>query len=334
MQAFKNPAEKAPNDIKRWRHHVEMAGCRLAFFLLPRLPRPVIKALAVTLGSLFHWIDARSRRVAIENLQAAFGDQYTPAERQRIARRSACHFALTFLDLFWARRLNRDNLDRYIVFENLDLLQKLDREGGVIGVCIHYGAYELAAYVCGFQGIEATLLARDFKNPGITALFTEAREGSGHHIIPREKALRRMLGVLRSGKTVGLMVDLALKIHEGGFALDCFGLKMNSTAIHGALHLRTGRPLLPISNEPLPDGRRLVRLHPPLEFPPGSTPEQIAQGCWDFFEDQVRARPELWLWCYRHFRYRPSNTTRFYPWYAHEAEEFDSRVADAERSAR
>lgn len=324
------PPTAPPSRWKRFRGWLEVAGCQLAFRLLPCLPRPMVRALAVVAGSLFHWFDRRSRRVALENLQAAFGDQYTDQQRDRIARRSACHFALTFFDLFWARHLSSENLERYVKFEGLEILQQHDQAGGVIGICIHYGAYELAAYACGFRGIEATMLARDFKNPGVTALFTQAREASGHHIIPREKALRRMLGVLRKGQTVGLMMDLALKLHEGGFAQDCFGLKMNATAIHGALHLKTGRPLLPISNEPLPDGRRLVRLHEPLRFPPGSTAEQVSQGCWNFFEEQVRAKPELWLWSYRHFRYKPSNTDRFYPWYAHEAEVFDERVEAAE----
>ncbi len=330
QEANSPPSSPALSLSRRLRARLEVWGVRLAFALLPWTPRVGIQALATVAGSLFYWLDARSRRVALSNLEAAFGDQYSPTDRCRIARRSACHFALTFFDLFWARRLTAANLERYVVFEHLETLQQHHQHGGVIGISIHYGAYELAAYACGFRGIQATMLARDFKNPGVTALFTAAREGSGHTIIPREKALRRMLGCLRAGQTVGVMVDLALKIHEGGFALDCFGLKMNSTAVHGALHLRTGRPVIPISNRPLPDGRRLIRLHPPLVFPRDADAEQVAQCCWDFFEAEIRAEPERWLWCYRHFRYRPAGADRQYPFYAHPAVEFDERVAARE----
>lgn len=316
---------------KRLRHRLEATGCRLAFALLPRIPRPVLRTFTRLAGTLFYWIDARSRRVALENLACAFGDQYTPAERGRIARASAQAFALTFLDLFWARTLTPANLHRYVEFENLETLQYHQNHGGLIGLSIHYGAYELAAYACGFQGIKATMLARPFKNAEITTLFTAAREGSGHTMIPREKALRRMLSELKEGRTVGIMTDLALKIHEGGFALNCFGLRMNATPIHGALHLRTGRPVIALHNRFLPNGKLLIRASDPLIFPENASAEMIAQLCWDQYEVEIRKHPEDWLWCYKHFRYRPENADRPYPFYAHPAAEFDARVAVAPR---
>ena len=62
---------------------------------------------------------------------------------------------------------------------------------------------------------------------------------------------------------------------------------------------------MPAVTEPYPDGTLTAILHPGLTFPPDATLQEIAQQCWDFFEPILRKRPELWLWPYKHFRYRP-----------------------------
>jgi len=287
----------------------------------------LITGMARVAGLGFYWLDARSRHTALDNLRAVYGESMTLSERKRLARASAMHFTLTFFDLFWARHLTKDTVGRWYEFENLETIQRLHAEGGVIGVCMHFGQYELAAHTLGFQGILATMIARDFKNPALTDLMTQAREVSGHRIVPREGALRRLIGALREGRSVGIVVDLALKMHEGGFPMDCLGLKLNATSIHGALHRKTGRPVVPITSEPLPGGRWLVRVHDPLVLPMDSSADTIAQSIWDFFEPIVRARPELWLWCYRHFRYYPEGESERYPSYAHGAEEWDRKIA-------
>src|SRR5260221_603244 len=57
--------------------------------------------------------------------------------------------------------------------------------------------------------------------------------------------------------------------------------------------------------------------------PAGATLQEIAQRCWDAFVPVLHARPHLWLWPYKHFRYKPGNSTRDYPFYAHESGKFE-----------
>ena len=41
-----------------------------------------------------------------------------------------------------------------------------------------------------------------------------------------------------------------------------------------------------------------------------ATLQQITQQCWDSLEPTIVARPEEWLWPYKHFRYRPRDAAR------------------------
>lgn len=77
---------------------------------------------------------------------------------------------------------------------------------------------------------------------------------------------------------------------------------------------------------PRPDGTCRVVIHPALEYPEGSTGQQIAQQAWDFLENVIREEPELWMWVYKHWRFKPKDTTRKYPYYAHESGKFERLV--------
>ena len=72
-----------------------------------------------------------------------------------------------------------------------------------------------------------------------------------------------------------------------------------------------------------------------MTFPPGTDLHTITQACWDFFEPFIRARPELWLWNYKHWRYRPREAPPDgYPFYAHWSDRFEEVLRKAEGGMR
>ncbi|HZJ13791.1 MAG TPA: hypothetical protein VFD27_02010, partial [Chthoniobacteraceae bacterium] len=86
---------------------------------------------------------------------------------------------------------------------------------------------------------------------------------------------------------------------------------------------RVGALLVPVETQPRDDGTCRVIAHPAIEHPSDASVAEIAQRCWDAFEPIILARPELWLWAYKHFRYRPDAADRAYPAYANESAKFE-----------
>ncbi len=81
---------------------------------------------------------------------------------------------------------------------------------------------------------------------------------------------------------------------------------------------------MPIDTETRADGSCRIIVHEPLEIPPGAGPREITQKCWDFYEPIIRARPEAWMWAYKHFRYRPKAAVAdAYPFYANTSGRFE-----------
>ena len=84
---------------KRLRYQLEWIGLVVASKLVPLLSRKACFYLAGFVGSLLAIFDRHGRKVALSNLQAAFGDQYSPRQQRRIVRQSFLYFARTMLDL-------------------------------------------------------------------------------------------------------------------------------------------------------------------------------------------------------------------------------------------
>ena len=309
---------------KQVRYRLEYFGCRLLTGLIPRLPRRACLRLGDVLGGLFFRFDRRNRAVALENLRLALGDTLDAAARREVARRSFLNFARAMLDLFWARNLTSDNWTSHLKvvgFHHAFNVQA--RHGGVIFLSLHAGSHEWVALTPGFIGLPSSMVALDFKNDSLDAVFRAAREHSGNRIVGQQQSMLKLLRTVRRGGQAGLLVDLSLRLHHPGQLVDAFGMKMYTTFLHVLLHSRTGVPMVPVTNVPNPDGTCTITAHPPLEFAPGTSTAEMTQRCWDFFEPFIRARPELWLWNYKHWRYQPHNAGREYPFYSQVNEPFE-----------
>jgi KDO2-lipid IV(A) lauroyltransferase len=302
---------------KRIRYRLEWLGLLLATKLIPLCSRKACYHLARTAGALLSLLDRHHYHVAVSNLEAAFGDRFSPAARRRIARESFQYFAQTMVDLLWSPRLTPQNFSRYIEWQNLEeTAHDTGPERSIMIACYHYGNFEWLSQACGFLDLKGTIISQEFKNSLLDPIFRKLREQSGHELIPRERGIVRLYKVLRRKGRTALLVDLTVPPSQGAVAIDCFGLKTSVTSAHAWLHQQTGVPIIPAHCEPLPDGRYRLIFHPKIKHDAEATHQQIAQACWNSFEPYVQKNPAPWLWMYKHWRYLPAKPDRSYPFYA------------------
>jgi len=328
------PVQRAASRFKRLRYQLEFIGLQFVEAFLPRLPYASLQPLANIIGFAFFHLDSRSRAVAMDNLRVAFGSTYTPAERARIARKSFQNFARTMLCLFWSPNLTPENYQNYILIEGLDN-HPIHRSKSSPGVYFltHFSNFEWISLVSSFAVTPGLVITQTFKNPLLGPIFDRLRAKGGHTIIPPSRALIRMIKLLRAGGKVGAAADLSIHPKHGAVPVRCFGLWTSMSPIAGILAERGGAGLVPSQIFPEPDGRFRLVYHPPLDLPDGATHQQIAQACWDVMEPMIIKNPELWLWSYKQWRYKPSTAPEGrYPFYANSTNRFDE-ILDGQPSA-
>jgi len=271
-------------------------------------------------------VDRHGRKVTLNNLEAAFGNEFSIQERRKIVGQSFQHFALTLIDFLWSPNLTRENFARYIELQNFEETARgKSPKLGLIVACCHYSNFEWLSLACGFAGLTSTIIAQEFRNSLLSPIFKTIREQAGHELIPRKRGIVRLYKVLRRKGSTALLVDLTVRPRQG-VVIDCFGLKKSVTSAHAWLHERTGAPIIPAHCEPLPNGRYQVIFHAKIDNTGGMTHQQIAQACWNSFEPYVRKNPAPWLWMYKHWRYRPANADRPYPFYVRASRSFEKAM--------
>jgi lauroyl/myristoyl acyltransferase len=270
-------------------------------------------------GSVFFTFDRHRREVTLANLRCAFGDRFSEQELHRIGRQSYGVFARTSLELLWAPNLTRAVLEKYGRQEDLDPSATHAASGrAAIYSCLHAGNFEWTSNISISRLGPVPLIAQEFKNPLLGPLFDSWRTAVGHRIFSKKGAMLRTLRHLKAGGKLGMLVDLNLKPADGPVVIRCFGRFLTPvTRLPAELALRTGAAVVPVEIVTRPEGGHLLRYLPEIPITPETTAEEIAQACWDALEPGLHRHPELWLWSYKHWRYRPEGALgEGYPFYA------------------
>ena len=284
---------------------------RLGLAAIPRLPRRAVLALARALGSAAYVLSARSRRLGLENLDLAFGDTKTPAEKRRILRESLRNFSLTMLDLLWFTRDSAPRMERWFAASPA-LEAAMARRVARVGVTGHFGNWELMGRYWALRTGSIMSVAMPLKNPAVDAILQKARQVTGQQIVAREGALRKLVRFLRDGGTVGLLLDQNTAPEEGGVFADFFGKPASVSAVAGILAPMTGAEIIVGYALPRADGTyrgEMPHWVPAEEIAAldrKGAAQELTQRITGFYEEAIRTRPDCWLWSYKRWRYIPA----------------------------
>ena len=283
---------------------LEFAAVRLVATVVSLLPMRVVRRCGAALGRLAYALDAAHRRIALENLAAAFPSR--PArERRMLARAMFAHFGSLLLELLKFGTYTPDQMHAAIDVEGEERArQAYQQQRGVLFFTGHFGYWEIQAIVEPLHGHPISVLARPLDNARLNEMLERIRTRTGNSVIYRQGAVRKILRELAANHGVALLIDQHLHTPDAIY-VDFFRRPAATTSALAALALRTGAPVIPVFALPLPRGRyRLVYEHP-VDPPHADTPDAVrefTQRCTDVLEMYVRRHPELWLWMHRRWR--------------------------------
>jgi KDO2-lipid IV(A) lauroyltransferase len=283
---------------------LEFAAVRIVATVVSLLPMRVVRRCGAALGRLAYELDAAHRRIALENLAAAFPSR-PERERRMLARAMFAHFGSLLLELLKFGTYTPDQMHAAIDVEGEERArQAYQQERGVLFFTGHFGYWEIQAIVEPLHGHPISVLARPLDNARLNEMLERIRTRTGNSVIYRQGAVRKILRELAANHGVALLIDQHLHTPDAVY-VDFFRRPAATTSALAALALRTGAPVIPVFALPLPRGRyRLVYEHP-VDPPQADTPDAVrefTQRCTDVLEMYVRRHPELWLWMHRRWR--------------------------------
>ncbi len=272
------------------------------------LPAGAAAALARGAG----WILAHALRVrrgpVLEALARSFPEK-TGRERKRLYAEMWRHQALNAMELLRYAGGRAAELSARFEVRGEEIVQAALAQGkGVLILIAHVGNYALLALQAPrLFGYPLAIIAKPLRNPALNALWWELQRQAGVNGIPARNAYRASVRALRNQELVGFMLDQNRPAGQGVF-VDFFGRPASTTPGLAVMAAQTGAPVVPVFLHREPDGRQVVEARPALAPPPDHAAETVrafTAACTKIIEDEIRARPEQWLWLHKRWKSRP-----------------------------
>jgi len=279
--------------------------------LICLLPHRVGFGIGKAIGRLAHRLGATRRGIVRRNIELCF-PELTIEERNQLARQHFEALGMSIIELCLSQWASDDKIMALTSVEGLDHLEGPLQDGkGIILLGAHFTTLEVTGRAIGLSGIPSfAAIYRRNRNEFATEFLRTGRERSAEVMIEK-RDIKSMVRKLLSGGIVWYAPDQSYN-RKGAEVVPFFGVPCMHTTATSVL-ARLGRAtVVPIFQQRLPDGKYVVKLHPPLKDFPGSDPVEDVMKYMRVLEEAVRACPEQYFWIHRKFKDLPEGHEDYY----------------------
>jgi KDO2-lipid IV(A) lauroyltransferase len=293
---------------KGFRHKLELFGVKLLSSLPLLLPyKWSVKAGGLVGAFAFDIVRIR-RRVTIENLERAFGEEMSHAERVRVGRRSYVNFGKSMFELASLRRLGPGKLRGLVRIHDRENIDAAFAEGkGVLVVTGHFGSWELLGASGSAQGIPADFIVGEQTNSLVDDYINGLRRSAGIGIIPKGISVRGVFKSLKENRAIAILADQDAR--RSGIFVDFFGIQSSTYPGAAQFALKTGCPIVCCSIVRRSDETHDAWFKPAMYADPGADGEEeiyrLTSAVTKELEEAIRKDPDHYFWAHRRWKTPP-----------------------------
>jgi len=276
----------------------------------------VARGAGVGIARIAHVALARLRRVGLRNLELAFPNM--PAgERDYILRLEYRNLGWLLAEFCQMSTYTPAFASTFIRYEGLEhYLAARDRNQGVLVLTGHLGAWELSSFYHSLAGYPMGMVIRRLDNPLVDRMVNRIRCKHGNRVLHKDDFARGLLGAMRAGETVGILMDTNMTPPQGLF-VPFFGVQACTASGLARVALKTGAAVLPgflLWEES--ERQYVLHFYPEIALADTGDAEADAIDNTARFtaviEEAIRDHPSQWLWMHRRWKTRPPGEPPIY----------------------
>lgn len=287
-----------------WKYYPSFLLLKVLCGFVRLLPRALVWRIFSAASQLAYLLDAKHRKLALSNLNLAFGETKSEKEKRKIARESFRSLFLTIAEFVLIPTFGSDPRPLVRFLDPHAAGRALQRNKGVIFLVSHFGNWEIMAHACVSDGYKLASVARPLNNPLIDREIEKLRCCNGAVALKKKWVVREIIDKLKKNWCVAILADQ----YSGRNApfVPFFGHPVSTTPAVALLAMKTGAVVLPTFNLRLGYGKNHTYVCDPVEIVnTGKKDQDIIENCTRFnraIEEWVRRYPRQWLWMHRRWR--------------------------------
>jgi Kdo2-lipid IVA lauroyltransferase/acyltransferase len=205
----------------------------------------------------------------------------------------------------------------FLRYEGLEhYLAARDEGKGVLILTAHLGAWELSSFYHSLMGYPMSIVIRRLDNALVDNFVNRIRCLHGNQVLHKDDFARGLLGAMRRGETVGILMDTNMTPPQGVF-VDFFGTPACTGSGLARVAMKTGARVLP--GFLLWDDKTrqyILRFGACIAFTcTGDIEADVLVNTAIFtkaIEGYIRQYPDQWLWVHRRWKTRPEGDSPVY----------------------
>ncbi len=280
------------------------------------LPRRLAREAGAGIGWIAFTVLGRLRKTGMKNLALAFPEK-TEAERERILRTVYRNLGYQLAEFCKMPGYTREEASRFIGYEGLEhYLGARDKGKGVLVLTGHLGAWELSSFYHSLMGMPMGMVIRRLDNPLVDEFVNRIRCLHGNRVMHKDDFARGLLQSMRSGESVGILMDTNMTPPQGVF-VPFFGVLACSASGMARVAQKTGAAVVPgflLWQER--EQRYGLHFGEEIELVKTGDADADATANTSLFtaviEGYIRQYPEQWLWMHRRWKTRPPGEAGLY----------------------
>jgi Kdo2-lipid IVA lauroyltransferase/acyltransferase len=263
--------------------------------------------LGKKLGNLIRLADGKRKGYTIDNIRHAFPEKSIEWQDELLIK-TYHNLGIVFSEIFAFHYLPDKKIKEIIQFDNIELMNEvLSRGKGLIMLSGHYGNWELLAYSGGmYSGSPIMIIVKPQQNIYADELLNKTRTKGNNSVVSMYSAARTIVNTLRSGNTIALLADQSATSDKDVY-VDFFGREAATYEAPASLALKFKTPILMGFAVRQREGNYIVKLREVKHDDLNDSPEgilELTRRHTKCLEEQIRERPELWVWQHRRWKHQ------------------------------
>ncbi len=260
--------------------------------------RWLLTSIGKTLALLGFYLGIR-RAVTLENLSRAL-PHYSEQQRQQVARKSYLNLGRVFSELIYLRFAPLRSIEAATELINPETYHAaLSKNNGLIVVAGHFANWEWLA-LGGSLKLKSvfSIVRKNIKTSGTELFLERMRKRSGNQLINAASTFS-MIKVLKQGGCVAILADQAAPAEQTQVSF--LGTTISAYEGPARLALATGASML-FASCVLTSSNTYRISFIPIEYDDSDSIMSLTQKHVSLLEEEIRARPELWLWQHKRWK--------------------------------